>query len=62
MVAADSGGHATIRQVLDAKRKLTDFARRALPIVKSKNAADSDGLERFIVELGKTLQTMAVNY
>jgi hypothetical protein len=61
-VAAASNGHATIRQVLDAKNKLTDFARRALPIVKAKNAADSDSLERFIVELGKTLQTMAVNY
>ena len=62
VVASQSAGHAPIRQVIDAKNKLTTFARRALPIVKAKNVADADSLERFIVELGKTLQTMAVNY
>jgi hypothetical protein len=55
-------GQATVRQVVDAKNKLTAFTRRALPIVMARNAADSNGLETFIVELGKTLQTMAVNY
>ena len=48
--------------MVDAKNKLTAFARAALPIVIARNRADSDGLERFIVELGKTLQTMAVGY
>jgi hypothetical protein len=60
--ASRTYGQAPVRQVVDAKNKLTAFARRALPIVKARNAADSDGLETFIVELGKTLQTLAVNY
>lgn len=55
-------GNAPVRQVVDAKNKLAAFAREALPIVRARNRADSDGLERFIVELGKTLQTMAVSY
>ena len=60
--ASHAYGQATVRQVVDAKNKLTAFTRRALPIVMARNAADSNGLETFIVELGKTLQTMAVNY
>jgi hypothetical protein len=55
-------GHASIRQVIDAKKKLTDFARKALPEVKMRNAADAANLERFIVELEKTLETFAVQY
>lgn len=55
-------GHATVRQVVDAKVKLAAFSRLALPIVKAKNAADSAALERFIVELEKTLQTIADRY
>ena len=62
VTTAATQGQASIRQVIDARNKLTAFARKALPIVRAQNAADSDGLERFIVELGKTLQTMAVNY
>jgi len=54
-----STGHASIRQVVDAKNKLVAFSRKALPQVRAKNAADSAGLEIFIVELGKTLETMA---
>jgi hypothetical protein len=60
--ASRTYGQASVRQVVDAKNKLTAFTRRALPIVGARNAADSGGLEIFIVELGKTLQTMAVNY
>ncbi len=55
-------GQATIRHVADARNKLDAFARDALPILKAKNAADSAGLERFIVELKKTLATLAVHY
>lgn len=54
--------HATVRKVADARNKLTAFARQALPALKARNAADADGLERFIVELQKTLATLAVNY
>jgi hypothetical protein len=55
-------GHASIREVVDARNKLKAFAGRALPALKARNAADADGLERFIVELQKTLATLAENY
>jgi len=55
-------GRASIREVIDAKKKLTSFARVALPEVKMTNAADATSLESFIVELGKTLETFAVKY
>jgi hypothetical protein len=55
-------GHASIRRVIDAKAKLADFARHALPDLKSRNAAGADGLEAFIVELRKTLESMAARY
>ena len=57
-----SSGHASVRQVVDAKAKLTAFAREALPKVKARSAADARGLESFVVELEKTLQTMADRY
>jgi hypothetical protein len=60
--ASHAYGQATVRQVVDAKNKLNAFTRKALPIVMARNVGDSHGLETFIVELGKTLQTMAVNY
>jgi len=60
--AEKTHGSATVRDVVDAKKKLTTFAREALPIVSARDRVDSDVLERFIVELEKTLQTMAVSY
>jgi hypothetical protein len=53
---------ASVRRVADARNKLTDFARLALPGLKARSAADADALERFIVELKKALATLAVNY
>ena len=35
---------------------------QALPALKARNAVDADALERFIVELRKTLATLAVRY
>jgi hypothetical protein len=55
-------GQATVRRVADARNKLTAYARQVLPAVKARNPADAAGLERFIVELQKTLATLAVNY
>jgi hypothetical protein len=55
-------GHASIKPVIDAKKKLTAFAEKALPQVKIKNAADADALEAFFSQLGKTLDTMALYY
>jgi len=63
IVAAEkTSGSAPVRQVVDAKKKLSAFAREALPVVIARHRADSDVLERFIVELEKTLQTMAIGY
>ena len=59
---AKKKGHASIRDVIDAKKKLISFARVALPEVKTRNAVDEASLESFIVELGKTLETFAVKY
>ena len=58
----DKYGQATIRQVVDARNKLTEYLRESLPAVKEHNRADGDALERFVVELQKTLATLAVNY
>lgn len=55
-------GHASVKQVVDAKVKLAAFSLAALPIVRSKDVADAAALERFIVELEKTLQTLADKY
>jgi hypothetical protein len=55
-------GNASTRHVVDARNKLTAFAHQALPALKARNAADADSLERFIVELRKTLATLALNY
>jgi len=60
--AEKTHGSASVRDVVEAKKRLTAFAREALPIVSARNRADSDALERFIVELEKTLQTMAASY
>ena len=62
VLAEKTHGNAPVRDVVDAKKKLAAFARQALPIVSARARADSDGLERFIVELEKTLQTMALSY
>jgi hypothetical protein len=55
-------GQAAVRRVADARNKLTAFARQALPALKARNAADADALERFIVELQKTLATLTIGY
>ncbi len=57
-----SSGHASVRQVVEAKAKLTAFAREALPKLKTKSAEGASELESFVVELEKTLQTMADRY
>ena len=55
-------GHASIRHVIEAKSKLTAFSRKALPDLKARDAAGADRLEAFVVELGKTLESMAARY
>ena len=58
----DKYGQAIIRKVVEARNKLTEYARESLTGLRARNPADAAGLERFIVELQKTLATLAVNY
>jgi hypothetical protein len=55
-------GQATIRHVADARNKLTEFARRSLPSLRARDSSAANQLERFIVELQKTLVTMTAHY
>jgi hypothetical protein len=55
----DKYGQATVRKVADARNKLTNYLRESLPKLKSRNRADGDGSEKFVVELQKTLATLA---
>jgi hypothetical protein len=64
LVARDHAtyGQSTIRHVMDARNRLTEFARQSLPSLKARDKAAADGLERFIVELQKSLATMTQHY
>ena len=55
-------GQATIRHVTDARNKLTELARQSLPSLKARDRDSANQLERFIVELQKTLATMTAHY
>jgi hypothetical protein len=48
--------------VIEAKNKLSEFERRVLPEVKSKNATDGAALETFFLNLDKALDTMTYSY
>ncbi len=55
-------GQATIRHVADARNKLTEFARQSLSSLKARDRDAATQLERFVVELQKTLATMTAHY
>lgn len=55
-------GQATIRHVADAPNKLTEFARQSLPSLKARDRDAATVLERFVVELQKTLATLTARY
>jgi hypothetical protein len=55
-------GQATIRHVADARNKLTEFARQSVPSLKARDRDAATELERFIVELQKTLATLTAHY
>jgi hypothetical protein len=50
-----STGHASIRPVIDAKNKLSAYERKILPNIKGRRVADGDALERFFVDLDRSL-------
>ena len=55
-------GQATIRHVADARNKLTEFLRQSLPSLKARDRDAANQLERFVVELQKSLATMTAHY
>jgi hypothetical protein len=48
--------------VADARNKLTEFARRPLPPLKARDRSTANQVERFIVELQRTLVTLTAHY
>jgi hypothetical protein len=55
---SQSTRHASIRPVIDAKAKLSAYERKILPGIKGKNITDGDNLERFFVDLNRSLDAM----
>ena len=62
VLESQSTGHASVRPVVDAKNKLSEFERQALPEVRAKNTTDANGLETFILDLDKALDAMTYVY
>lgn len=59
---SNSTGHASIRPVIDAKKKLSAFERMVLPEVQARNVTDGAALETFFFDLDNALDTMTYNY
>jgi hypothetical protein len=57
-----STGHASVRPVIDAKNKLEAFERKALPIVRTRNATDGASLEAFFFNLDKALDALTYTF
>ena len=53
-----STGHASIRPVIDAKHRLSIYERKILPGIKGRSVTEGDDLERFFVELDRSLDAM----
>jgi hypothetical protein len=53
-----STGHASIRPVIHAKEKLSAYERQILPGIKGRSVPDGDYLERFFVDLDRSLDAM----
>jgi hypothetical protein len=57
-----STGHASVRPVIDAKKKLSAFEHKVLPVVKTRNATDGASLETFFLDLDRALDTLTYTY
>ncbi len=53
-----STGHASIRPVIDTKQKLSAYERKILPGIKGQSVSEGDDLERFFVNLDRSLDEM----
>lgn len=51
-------GHASIRPVIAAKEKLSFYERSILPGIKAQSVPNGDYLERFFVDLDRSLDAM----
>ena len=57
-----SNGHASIRPVIDTKKKILAFKHKVLPAVWRKNATDGFALETFFGDLDKALDVLTFRY
>ena len=57
-----SNGHASIRPVIDTKKKILAFKHKVLPAVWKKNATDGFALETFFGDLDKALDVLTFRY
>jgi hypothetical protein len=51
-------GATSIRPVIAAMEKLSAYERKILPGIKGRSVADGDALERFFVDLDRSLDEM----
>jgi hypothetical protein len=57
-----SAGHASVRPVIDAKKKMWAFKRKVLPAVQAKDATDGAALEGFFNELDHALDVLPFTF
>ena len=57
-----SSGHASVRPVIDAKRKVWAFEHKVLPVVRAKNSTDGAALDNFFMDLDKALDALTFTY
>jgi hypothetical protein len=57
-----STGHASVRPVIDAKKKVEAFERKVLPLVRTKIATDGASLETFFFNLNNSLDALTYRY
>ncbi len=55
-------GHASVRPVIAAKNKLSIYERTILPDIKGRNVTDGDELERFFVDIDRSLDALTNYY
>jgi hypothetical protein len=57
-----STGHASVRLVIDAKKKLSEFEHKVLPAVRTKNSTDGAALDTFFRDMDRALDALTYTY
>jgi hypothetical protein len=57
-----STGHASVRPVIEAKKKVEAFERKVLPIVRRKNATDAAAVDAFFYHLKQALDNLTSTF